>query len=206
MEGWIMDVIERFGYAGIFFLVAIENLFPPIPSEVILTFGGFATTRTDLTYEGVVAFSTAGSVAGAVILYALGTRFDEERLGSWVDRWGRYVRLTREDLRKTNEWFEKHGPWAVFFGRFIPLIRSLISIPAGMVRMRWTRFLALTTLGTLIWNAVLVYLGTVVGASWETIVHYFDLYSKLVYIALVLGGLGVVGLWVRKKYSYSVRK
>ena len=132
MEEWIKGLVEQFGYWGVFFLIAIENVFPPIPSEVILTFSGFLTYSTNLTVFGVVLVSTAGSVIGAVILYGIGLLLDVERLEKIIDKYGKVLRLTREDIYKADAWFDKYGIWTVLFCRVIPLVRSLISIPAGM--------------------------------------------------------------------------
>ncbi|WP_166245411.1 DedA family protein [Paenibacillus turpanensis] len=200
MEEWIEKIVETFGYWGVFGLIALENIFPPIPSEVILTFSGFMTTRTALSVMGVVFFSTLGSVAGAVILYGIGRQLDEARMEYIVERWGKYLRLTKQDLHKTNAWFTKYGVWTVFFCRFVPLIRSLISIPAGMVRMNIGLFLLLTTLGTLIWNFALVYVGTIAGESWESIVAYMDVYSNFVYAALAVLFVIAVVMVVRRRY------
>lgn len=134
MESWITSVMEQFGYFGIALLILLENVFPPIPSEVILTFGGFMTTKSDLTVLGVVVASTIGSVGGAVILYWIGRILNVERIERIIEKWGKYLRLTKEDVRKADAWFDKYGPWTVFFCRFIPLIRSLISVPAGYER------------------------------------------------------------------------
>ncbi|WP_309122333.1 DedA family protein [Paenibacillus sp.] len=199
MEHWIAEVMDAYGYMGIFLLIALENLFPPIPSEVILTFGGFMTTSTDLTPVGVIAFATAGSIAGAIILYGIGRILSAERLEAIVVKYGRMLRLKPEDIRKADAWFDKHGPWAVFFGRLVPLVRSLISIPAGSSGMRFLPFLLLTTIGSLIWNTALVYVGAAVGDSWETIVGYMDVYSNIVYVALALGAVAAAAWFVRKR-------
>ncbi|MDF2923624.1 MAG: putative rane-associated protein [Paenibacillaceae bacterium] len=199
MEQWITETMDAFGYFGVFFLIAFENLFPPIPSEVILTFGGFMTTTSDLTVPGVFAAATAGSVAGAICLYGIGRLLSVERLESIVVRYGRILRLKPEDIRKAGGWFEKYGIWAVLLGRLIPLIRSLISIPAGSARMSIVPFLLLTTAGSLVWNIALVSLGAAIGASWETIVNYMDIYSKFVYTGLALGVAAVAYLYIRKR-------
>lgn len=199
MENWITTIMEDFGYIGIFLLIMLENLFPPIPSEVILTFGGFMTTQTDLTVWGVVIASTIGSVAGAIVLYAIGALVGISRIERFVDKWGKFLRLTSSDIRKANSWFEKYDVWTVFFCRFVPLIRSLISLPAGLAKMNFFVFLLLTTLGTLIWNLVLVKVGAAVGDSWETIVHYMDIYSNIAYAAIVIVFLIIVIQFYRKK-------
>lgn len=191
--------MDAYGYFGVFMLIAMENLFPPIPSEVILTFGGFMTTTTDLTILGVVLSATAGSVAGAVCLYGVGRLLSAERLEAIIIRYGRLLRLKPEDIRKAQAWFDKYGAWAVFLGRLVPLVRSLISIPAGSASMNFLPFLVLTTTGSLIWNAALVYVGAAVGNSWDTIVHYMDIYSNVVYalLALCLAAFGF--LYIRKR-------
>lgn len=199
MENWITTVMEEFGYIGVFLLIMLENLFPPIPSEVILIFGGFMTTQTDLSIFGVVVASTIGSVVGAIILYGIGALVGIKRIERFVDRWGKVLRLTSKDIHKANSWFEKYDVWTVFFCRFIPLIRSLISLPAGLAKMNFFTFLLLTTLGTLIWNMVLVNIGAAVGESWETIVHYMDIYSNIAYAALAIIFIVVVIRFYQKK-------
>lgn len=186
MENWLISIMNEYGYIGILLLIALENIFPPVPSEVILTFGGFMTTTTDLTITGVVIASTIGSVLGAVVLYGIGLLLDVENLEKIVDRWGHILRLTRDDLYKADAWFDKYGPWTVFFCRFVPLIRSLISIPAGMSNMNFFLFLILTTVGTFIWNVVLINLGASVGDSWDTIVGYMDVYSNVAYVIIAI--------------------
>lgn len=199
MENWITTVMEDFGYIGVFLLIMLENLFPPIPSEVILTFGGYMTTQTNISVFGVVVASTIGSVVGAIILYGIGALVGIERIERFVDRWGKVLRLTSKDIHKANSWFEKYDVWTVFFCRFIPLIRSLISLPAGLAKMNFFTFLLLTTLGTLIWNMVLVNIGAAVGESWETIVHYMDIYSNIAYAALAIIFIVVVIRFYQKK-------
>ncbi|WP_462406053.1 DedA family protein [Gracilibacillus sp. Marseille-QA3620] len=200
MENWIIDIMDQFGYIGILFLIAVENIFPPIPSEVILTFGGYLTTKTSMTVTGVVAVSTAGSVIGAIILYGLGMLLGKERIEKIVNRYGHILRVTVEDVEKADNWFHKYGLWTIFFCRFVPLIRSLISIPAGMARINFVTFLLLTTIGTFIWNVVLVSIGAILGDSWESIVHYMDYYSNVVYVLLVILFLAFVIWYVRKKF------
>lgn len=199
MESWIASVMEQFGYFGIALLILLENVFPPIPSEVILTFGGFMTTKSELTILGVVIASTIGSVGGAVILYWIGRFLNVERLELIIDKWGKYLRLTKADVRKADAWFDKYGPWTVFFCRFIPLIRSLISIPAGMSGMNQWLFLILTMLGTFIWNIVLVLIGAKVGDNWHQIVDYMDVYSNIMYVLIAIGIIVFLVWFFRKK-------
>lgn len=190
MENWITGIMEQFGYAGILLLIALENIFPPIPSEVILTFGGFMTTYTSLTTTGVIVAATLGSVLGAVVLYGIGYLINVDKLEGWIDRYGRYLRLKKEDIRRADAWFDKYGYWTVLFCRMIPLIRSLISVPAGMSKMKFGLFLLYTTIGTLIWNIVLVSVGAALGGSWEKIVEFMDVYSNIAYAIIAAGVLG----------------
>ncbi|WP_044641983.1 DedA family protein [Risungbinella massiliensis] len=200
MENWITDFMSEYGYVGIFLLIALENIFPPIPSEVILTFGGFMTTSSDLSILGVVIASTLGSVIGACILYVIGLQLDVERMEKIVDRWGHILRLKREDIYKADNWFDKYGIWTVLICRIVPLIRSLISIPAGMSNMNFGLFLLFTTIGTLVWNIVLVNVGASVGDNWESIVEYVGVYSNVVYVLLGVGAIAAVGLFLKKKF------
>jgi membrane protein DedA with SNARE-associated domain len=200
MEQWITDVMSQYGYVGVFLLIAIENLFPPIPSEVILTFGGFMTTYSAMTVPGVIAASTLGSTAGAIVLYFIGYWIDQNRMKRIIEKWGKVLRLTTDDVDKAYGWFSKYGVWTVFFCRMVPLLRSLISIPAGSVRMNFSLFLVLTVIGSLIWNSVLVMLGAAVGASWETIVEVMDTYSNVVYVLLgIAGAAAVIWIFFRKR-------
>ena len=199
MEEWIKGLVEQFGYWGVFFLIAIENVFPPIPSEVILIFSGFLTYSTNLTVFGVVLVSTAGSVIGAVILYGVGLLLDVERLEKIIDKYGKVLRLTKEDIYKADAWFDKYGIWTVLFCRVIPLVRSLISIPAGMSNMNFCQFLLFTTIGTLVWNTVLVNLGASVGSNWHQIVEYMDVFSNVVYAILGLLFILAIVWYIRKR-------
>ena len=198
MDLWIKEFIGQFGYWGVFLLIALENIFPPIPSEVILTFGGYMTSRTNLTVTGVVASSTLGSVFGAVLLYQLGAILNVNKLEVVIERYGRFLRLTKKDLYRADEWFEKYGIWTVFFCRFIPLNRSLISIPAGIAKMNFWLFISFTTLGTIIWNTVLINLGARVGENWEVIVDRMDQYSNYLYLFLIIFIIVLIG-WQRKR-------
>lgn len=191
--------MEQFGYFGVAFLIMIENLFPPIPSEVILTFGGFMTTTTDLNIPLMIVAATIGAVVGAAVLYGVGTLLDVERLDKIVDKYGNILRISHEDIHKADSWFDRYGFWTVFFCRFVPLIRSLISLPAGMANMNFGLFLLFTTVGTVIWNTVLIYLGAAVGSQWETIVHYMDIYSNIAYVIIAILGIAGIIWYIRKR-------
>ncbi|EAE2483262.1 DedA family protein [Listeria monocytogenes] len=192
METWITSIMADFGYIGIFVLIMVENLFPPIPSEIILTFGGFMTTVTSLNVVMVIIVATLGSVVGAILLYKVASYFGKERLTKIVLKYGRILRLKESDIEHAESFFLKYGSWAVFLCRMIPLIRSLISIPAGMTKMKMSRFLILTTAGSLLWNTVLIGLGAVLGESWNEIVVFMDSFSTIIYSVIAI--LVVVGL------------
>jgi membrane protein DedA with SNARE-associated domain len=198
MEIWIRDLIEQFGYWGVFFLIALENIFPPIPSEVILTFAGYMSSQTSLTAPGMIAASTLGSVFGAIILYRLGIFLDVNKLEKIIERYGHILRLKKDDIYRADAWFDSYGIWTVFFCRFIPLIRSLISIPAGMAKMKFGLFLLFSTLGTVIWNTVLINLGARVGENWEVIVARMDRFSNVIYTILIILLVWLIAKYIRK--------
>lgn len=200
MQEIIISLMDKFGYFGILLLIAVENIFPPIPSEVILTFGGFMTTYTSLEVPGVILFSTVGSIIGAVVLYGVGKIFNKERLMKIVSgRIGKILRLKAQDIESAEAWFAKRGNGAVFFCRFVPIVRSLISIPAGMSGMAVTPFLLYTTVGSFIWNTVLVVIGSIVGENWEKVAHTMDMYSNITLIVLVILFVSVVAGFYYKK-------
>jgi len=187
LETIILSIIEKFGYLGIFLLIAIENIFPPIPSEVILLFGGFMTTYTKLNFFLIIFFSTLGSVIGALILYRIGVIINKDRLKLIVEgKVGKMLKLKLQDIEKADSWFEKKGNKTVLFCRCIPILRSLISIPAGMNKMNIIKFLFYTTLGSLIWNSILLVLGLIVGENWINVANIFNNYSNIVLIVLLL--------------------
>ncbi len=201
MQEIIFNIMNQFGYIGIFLLITIENIFPPIPSEIILTFGGFLTTYTNMNVWGVIIAATIGSVTGAVFLYIIGRILNTDRLTRLFDsRLCKALRLKKEDVLKAEKWFLRHGNKAVFFCRFVPIVRSLISIPAGVAKMELYSFLILTTIGTFIWNIVLVFLGRVAGNAWETIAGYFDVYSMIALAVFVLIGIVVGVIFIKKRF------
>lgn len=205
MKTLIIAIINHYGYWGIFLLIAIENIFPPIPSELILTFGGFATTISHLKLEWVVFASTLGSVLGAIILYGIGRTLSPERLTQVVhSKLGQRLRLKQSHIETSQDWFAKHGYKTVFFCRFVPILRSLISIPAGSQKMNFSAFLALTTIGTAIWNYVLVYLGKLAGTAWESIAMYIDLYGLLIAILLMAAACMGTYQYVKKIWFKSL--
>ena len=200
MQAWIIEIMNQFGYLGIFLLIAIENIFPPIPSEVILLFGGFMSTYTNMHIVGIIIASTLGSLVGAYVLYFIGKIFNKERLKKIVrGKIGKVLRLKEKDIDMADEWFDKKGSKTVFFCRFIPIVRSLISIPAGMSEMPLGKFTLYTVVGSLIWNTVLSIAGQTVGANWESILAIFEQYSHIAAIVLVILGVGAIVWFYSKK-------
>lgn len=200
MQETIILLINKYGYFGIMSLIAIENIFPPIPSEIILTFAGFATTKTNLSIIGVIIFSTIGSLIGALMLYYIGRILNEERLIKLVSgKAGKILKLTPADIEKASLWFRQKGVKTVFICRFIPILRSIISIPAGSNKMNLNKFIIYTTLGTLIWNTVLVIIGSIVGEKWEDIVNIMDKYSNITLIVLIIIAIIVIIKFYRNK-------
>lgn len=205
MEQYIISILNDFGYIGIALLIAIENLFPPIPSEVILTFSGFMTTYTTMNAIGVIIFATVGALLGAVALYAVGYYFSEERIAGYLDgRLGKILRFKRKDVHKAVTWFQTKGKYATLFGRCIPVVRSLISIPAGMSKMPMKQFLIYSTIGTLVWNTILVYLGVILGKKWKQVIVFFDTYTNLMLIIFGIVFIAVIiYILIRRKRSQS---
>ncbi|HBM4072284.1 TPA: DedA family protein [Listeria innocua] len=204
METWITSIMADFGYIGIFLLIMIENLFPPIPSEIILTFGGFMTTVSSLHVVMVIIVATLGSVVGAILLYKVASYFGKERLTHIVLKYGRVLRLKESDIERAESFFLKYGSWAVFLCRMIPLIRSLISIPAGMTKMKMSRFLILTTAGSLLWNTVLIGLGALLGESWGEIVVFMDSFSTVIYSIIAVITLLGLGFFFRARFKKTL--
>ncbi len=194
MGNFVLGVMESWGYIGICFLIFLENIFPPIPSEVILTFGGFLTTYTKLGPVRVIISATIGSLVGAIVLYYLGY-FCSKGLNKL---------FKIDDINKANAWFRNKGCKAVLYCRFVPIVRSLVSIPAGINKMNMPLFLLYTTLGTIIWNAVLVYAGAFLGDNWSYFAGVISRYSKVVLVIIILGIL--LRIWIKKLKKDKLRQ
>ena len=192
---WIVGLMETLGAPGVGIAILLENLFPPIPSEVVLPLAGFTVAQGSLNLIPVFIWSVLGSVIGAYILYGVGAWLGLERLRKIAD-WMWLVRAS--DVDKSMEFFHKHGKPSIFFGRLIPGIRSLISIPAGLDRMNLVMFGLWTTLGSGIWNAILIFLGLKLGENWEQATAWADTYSKVIYVVLILIILGFLAYFIRR--------
>lgn len=181
----IVDFIAQTGYLGVFLLMVLENLFPPIPSELIMPLAGFAAAKGDLSASGVLLAGTAGSVLGALPWYYAGYFFGSERLKRLAERFGRWMTISPREVDSAADWFERHGWKATLFGRLIPAIRTLISTPAGMVAMPMRAFLFYSTLGSLVWIAALTSAGYLLHGQYHLVTDYIDPLSKVVVLAVV---------------------
>jgi membrane protein DedA with SNARE-associated domain len=192
---WTMNMIEEFGYLGLTLLVALEMVFPPIPSELILPLAGFQTGQGVFLYPLAVLAATIGSVIGSLALYAVGRGFGEHRVRVLIRRWGRWCWLSEQDLDRAQSWFGRYGAATVFLGRMAPGVRSAVSIPAGIARMPLGIYIAYTALGSMLWNAGLIGLGWLLGAAWESATDYVRPLTLLVLAAAATGALILV--WKR---------
>jgi membrane protein DedA with SNARE-associated domain len=181
---WSVSLMDVIGPAGAGIAIALENLFPPLPSEVVLPMAGLAASQGSFTLWEALVWTTAGSIVGAFVLYGLGAWLGVARLRAIASK---VPLLHPEDIDRTVEWFVRHGGKAVFFGRMIPIFRSMISIPAGVTRMPLWRFGLLTALGSLIWNTVFVMCGYLLGESWHVVEQYVDILQYFVIGAVLLG-------------------
>jgi membrane protein DedA with SNARE-associated domain len=182
---WLEQVIITLGYTGIVIVMFLESLFPPIPTELLMPFAGLMVNQGHFSFSGVLLAGTAGSLLGALTLYYLGQYVGEPLIRSVIRRYGPYLLLTERDLNRSLHFFERYSEAVVFFGRFIPLIRSLISLPAGLTRMPLGRFLLFTTLGSGLWNGLMSYIGVILGENWAELLIFVKQYEILVVVALV---------------------
>lgn len=195
MATWIATFIEDTGYLGIVLLALAENVFPPIPSEVVMPFAGFAATRGELTLPLVIVAGTLGSVLGALPWYALGRWMGTERLDRAARRHGRWLTLTPADLARAEAWFERHAGGAVFLGRLVPAVRTLVSVPAGIARMPMGRFLLYSAAGSLGWTGLLASLGYALGSQYGRVEGWVAPASNAILVALLVGYVARVIRW-----------
>lgn len=187
MTKWITSVIEGFSYAGVAFLMFLENVFPPIPSELIMPLAGFVSTQGKLSFIGIAIAGTAGSVLGALPLYALGRLAKEDRLRGWLENRGHWIGVSPDDLTKAQDWFSRHGGKTVLLCRVVPGVRSFISIPAGIARMNLGIFLVYTTIGSAVWATALAYAGRMLGQQYEQVETFIGPISMV-----ILGGIALM--------------
>jgi membrane protein DedA with SNARE-associated domain len=200
VAGWAVDLMDKLGAPGAGIAVALENLFPPLPSEVILPLAGFAANRGDLGLVSAIIFTTLGSVVGALALYGVGAVLGRERTRALA---ARIPLMKLEDVDKAESWFARHGAKAVLIGRVVPVVRSLISIPAGVERMRLPLFLALTAIGSLVWNTALIVAGYALGEKWGVVESYVGVLQWVVLAAAVAAVVWFVVVKLRARRSPS---
>ena len=202
MVEWITNTMSALGYWGIGILMFLENLFPPIPSELIMPLAGFTVAKGQMNFQYAVLAGVLGAILGALPWYYAGKLVGEERLAAIADRYGKWFGISGTDIDKANRWFYRHGNKAVLLGRLVPGIRTLISLPAGISQMRLAPFLVYSTIGTTIWTTLLTYAGYLLGEHYDRVDEYLAPVSKI-----VLGGLIVaLGVWlVRRKQTQRVK-
>ncbi len=194
VAGWAVDLMERIGAPGAGLAIALENLFPPLPSEIVLPLAGFTASQGSFTLTEAILWTTIGSVVGAIVMYGIGAWFGRDRMYAV---WRVLPLVKTEDLERTEAWFARYGRHTVFFGRMIPIFRSLISVPAGIERMPLVPFLLLTTAGSLIWNSIFVGAGYALGEQWHRVEDYAGTFQKVVIVLVVLAVCAWVMVRVR---------
>ncbi|MEA2574453.1 MAG: hypothetical protein QOH93_1751 [Chloroflexia bacterium] len=192
---WATEVIATVGYPGIAMLIALESVFPPIPSEVILPLSGSLSASGHFNLVAAIVAATVGSLMGASILYGIGRWGGETRIGDWLDRYGKWVLLSRSDLYNSRTWFAKHGNYAVLVARVIPGMRSFVSVPAGLASMHYGRFLLFTAIGSAIWNGGLILAGYFLGRNWSQVEGWLAPLGPVIYLIMAL----VIGLFVGRR-------
>lgn len=198
MTEFILNLIAWGGYVGIFILMTLENVFPPIPSEVIMGLGGMAVARGDMDMTPLLIVATLGTTAGNMVWYGIGRWIGIARLKPFVERYGRWLTLTWDEVEQLNRFFNRHGLWVVFFFRFLPTFRTMISLPAGMAKMGMPRFLLATFVGSAIWNAVLAYAGLLLGSRFEELQVYVGPVAIVTTAAVVVVWAYRVVTWKRR--------
>lgn len=192
---WTQLAISTLGYAGLGLVMFLENIFPPIPSEVVLPLAGNLTLQGRFTLTGITFVGALGSTFGALLFYELGHWLGEERVRRFMDRHGRWLSLSAADFNSAKFWFERYGEPVILFGRMVPMVRSLISIPAGLAGMNLARFTLYTALGTALWSLLLAWAGRILGQSWPLVRLWIGRYEHLVIAAV---GVGAVILIIRR--------
>ena len=189
---WVQDVINQFGYLGVALLVIIENVFPPIPSEIVLPFAGFvaqqgsSAAQSDTSVIGMMIAATIGSVVGALILYFVSAAIGPDRLRAFVEKFGKWFGVKSSDLVRAEAWFDRRSFVSVLVGRCVPLIRSIVSIPAGFRRMKLSSFVVLTAIGSAVWNIALIGAGAVLKDQWDVVGDYVGVFQWVVVAAIIV--------------------
>lgn len=187
MDDWIIRLVDQGGYWGVALLMCLETVFPPVPSEVIMTVAGVSASRGNMTFEGVVGAGTAGAMLGNYLWFWLAIKFGSDRLHRFADRYGRWLTLNWKEIERGHELFRKHGSIIVLVARMLPTLRSLISIPAGIFGMSHRRFLVFSTIGTAGWSAALAGAGYALGSQFEDVEKILGPVSTAVIVLIILG-------------------
>ena len=185
MASWVEGIVNTLGVTGIALLMFLENVFPPIPSELIMPLAGYTAAQGEANIFLVIVAGVIGSLAGAYLWYLIGEWVGEERLKEWADRYGRWLTLSRDDIDKAYDWFDRHGHKAILIGRVIPTVRTLISVPAGLSEMPWKRFLIFSAIGTAVWTTGLALLGYALGSRYADVGAWIDPVSLAIFAAIV---------------------
>lgn len=194
MAAWITNIFDTLGYVGVAFLMFLENIFPPIPSELIMPLAGFGAARGDITLFGAIIAGAVGSVIGQFPLYWLGYRLGQQRIERLADRYGRWLTISSRDIARASSWFRRRGGLAVLICRLVPGVRSLISIPAGINRLSLVAFTLYSAVGMLVWSAILAVAGYTLGENYDRVASFLGPVTWIVVIALVAALLGWIGL------------
>jgi membrane protein DedA with SNARE-associated domain len=202
MFDWITGLVEQTGYLGVAFLMLAENVFPPIPSELVMPLAGFTAAQGKLNIAGFVLAGMAGSIAGALLWYYVGRWVGCERLERWADRHGRWLTIAPEEVDDAMRWFRRHGGKAVLVGRVIPAVRTLISVPAGIFGMNLPAFLAYTAVGTAAWTALLAGAGYLLGDRYQQVSAYLNPVSNAIVAVIVLWYLYRVVTFRRRRAAH----
>ena len=187
LTNWAKDVVDSAGYIGVFLMIILENVFPPIPSEVILPLAGFLASEGRFWLPGVILAASLGAVVGALILYYLAYWFGDRRLRWLINRYGKWFAVSEAELDKANDWFDRRGGMAVMVCRVVPIVRSLVSLPAGLRRMNLVAFVLYTFIGATVWNTILVGAGYILGDNWDDVEHVVGYVQYAVILAAILG-------------------
>lgn len=196
---WVEGLISSAGYAGLYLVMFLENIFPPIPSEVILPLAGSLSLSGRFSISLITIVGMSGSLTGALVFYGLGKWLGEEALRRFIEKYGKFALLTVEDFDRSKSWFAKYDDWVIFFSRMIPVVRSLISIPAGVSSMNLFQFCVFTILGTSLWSFALSYAGRLLGERWSLITQWINTYQNIVLAIVLLAAVGFAGYRLKKK-------
>lgn len=204
MEDLIVDVIGGMGAIGVALLMFAENVFPPIPSELIMPLAGYLSSQGQMSYWGAIIGGTLGSLLGGALWYWVGYKISKERLVRWSDRFGVWIAVTPDDVEKTCAWFERHGQMSVFLGRLVPLVRTLISLPAGLTRMPFRKFLIFSAIGTFIWTYALTFAGRFLGERFAEVERYVGPFSwAVIGVILLIYFYRLISLGLKRRAQRS---